>query len=67
MTREQFDALLEELHDPFREFVVELTNGTRIEIDYPLAFRDGAAAFLSATGKPYWFNHTQVSRIVLAS
>jgi hypothetical protein len=65
MTREQFDALLMELHEPFRAFAVELTTGTRIEIDYPLAFRDGAAVFLSATRVPYWFNHTQVSRFVV--
>jgi hypothetical protein len=44
---------------------VELTDGTRIEIDHPMAFRDGTAVFMSAKRVPYWFNHTQVSRFVV--
>jgi hypothetical protein len=53
MTKEVFEQTLRDLvrRDPVRPFVVELVNGTRIEIDDPkaVAFADGAAGFLSSS------------------
>lgn len=50
---------------PFRPFVVELDDGTRLEIDQPHAVlaRNGTAVFLPADGKPVWFDHMSVIRM----
>jgi len=67
MTAENFDTVLETLRDlrPFRVFTVELTGGTRFEVDHAgaLVVRDGVAVFLAPGGKPVWFDHDSVSHI----
>ena len=49
MRREKFDEVLKTrcIVMPFRSFTVELDNGQRLEIDYPLAIRDGVAVYLA--------------------
>jgi hypothetical protein len=39
---------------PFEPFVVELVNGSRIEVDHPeaIVFRAGLAVFVDAEGEP---------------
>ena len=67
MTAENFDNVLESLRElrPFRVFMVELTGGTRFEVDHAgaLVVRDGVAVFLAPGGKPVWFDHDSVSHI----
>jgi hypothetical protein len=69
MTRETFEQELRLLcgTKPFRPFTVELENGRRLEIDYPLAIRDGVAGYLSPRGAPTIFRHDSVNQIIGAA
>ncbi len=66
MNREEFDEVLKTLchAKPFRAFTVELDDGRRLEIDYPLAIRDGVAGYLSPRGAPTIFRHDSVNQII---
>jgi len=68
MTAERFDKLFSGLRDrrPFEVFTVELHGGHRFEIDHPMALivRDGVAVFLGPGGRPEWFDHEGVVRVV---
>ena len=51
---------------PFRPFVVELSNGQRIEVDHPeaLAHRNLRAIFISKEGQAHYFDSEGVTRII---
>ena len=50
---------------PFRPFRVELVSGERLEVEYPdaLAFRGGAAVFISPRGEFALFDHEGVAGV----
>lgn len=68
MTAEEFDSTLINLSErkPFASFIVELQDGSRVEIDEPYGFamRNGRAVTMTKGKKPFWFNHKTVARIV---
>ena len=43
---------------------MELDNGRRLEIDYPLAIRDGVAVYLAPRGAPTIFRYDSVNQII---
>jgi hypothetical protein len=51
---------------PFKPFFVELVSGDRIFIEHPeaVAFRGGAAVFISPGGEYALFDHESVSQLV---
>lgn len=68
MTAEFFDDLVNTLCEnrPFRIFTIELNGGERIEIDHPRAMinKNGFVMFFTPGGKPMWFDHNSVNKIV---
>ncbi len=70
MIAEDFFKILTEFNDrnPFKPFVVEMNDGTLIEIDRPnsLAFRGGGAAGLARGNRYIDFKSVDVRRIVEA-
>jgi hypothetical protein len=68
MTADNFERILEGLQElrPFRVFTVELSGGTRFEVDHPraLVVRDGVAVFLAPGGVPVWFDRESVNQII---
>ena len=68
MTAEKFDEVLGTLcqAEPFKAFTIEFLDGRRLEIDFPVAFREGKAAFIAAGGRPVFFDHDVVHRIINA-
>ena len=67
MTEELFGNALREhkYHEPFRPFVIELTNGEQLEIDDPDAFgfSGGAGGFINARGDILQFSCDEVRAI----
>jgi len=67
MTAENFDKVVRafQTRAPFRSFTVELSGGTRIDVDHPeaLVFRGGVAVFLCAAGVPTLFDHEAVTQV----
>ena len=53
---------------PFKPFVVELVSGERIRVEHPeaLAFRAGAAVYISPRGKFALFDHEGVAEVLEA-
>jgi hypothetical protein len=51
---------------PFRPFLVELVSGERIVVEHPeaLAFRGGAAVFISPRGEFALFDHEGVAEVL---
>jgi hypothetical protein len=50
---------------PFKPFVVELVSGERILVEHPeaLAFRAGAAVYISPRGEFSLFDHESVAEV----
>lgn len=69
MTAEQFNQTLEALCEarPFKAFRIEFQDGRRLEVDFPVAYRDGVACYLSPRGAPTIFRHNEVNQIIAAS
>lgn len=67
MTKEEFENTLRQFWwaEPPQPFVVELTDGTRIEVENPkaVAFSEGAAVFFSPSAEFVPFSHENVLRI----
>jgi hypothetical protein len=67
MTKDEFDKTLREFWwaKPPQPFVVELTDGTRIDVDDPkaVAFSEGGAVFLSPAYALVEFSCDNVLRI----
>ena len=70
MTKEEFDNTLREFWwaEPPRPFVVELTNGSRIDVDDPkaVAFNEGSGVFLSPAYELIGFSYDKVLKIYAA-
>lgn len=68
MTAENFDNVVQLLCDrrPFGLFTIELNTGEMIEIDHPkaISYRNGVATFIAPGGRPMWFDHDSVNKIV---
>ena len=68
MDRNTFDQTIRAFkhREPFRPFTVVMRNGNRMEVDHPdgLAFRDGAALFISPGGRLSIFDHKGVCHII---
>ncbi len=66
MTAQEFDEVLENLNDvePFKAYTIEFRDGRRLEVDFPVAHRDGAAGYLGPKGAPTLFRHDEVERII---
>ena len=69
MVSGEFDQALRALCEakPFRAFAIEFNDGRRLEVDFPVAYRDGAAVYLDPKGRPTIFRYDEVERIVIAS
>ena len=67
MTKDDFDKTLREFWwaEPPRPFVVELTDGTRIDVENPkaVAFSEGSAVFFSPSAEFVPFSCESVLRI----
>ncbi len=67
MTAETFEQTLRQFkhRQPFQGFVIEKTNGERVEIDNPdaLVFTGGSGGFLSPTFALVEFSHEDVRSI----
>ena len=50
----------------FQAIHIELDNGQRLEIDYPLAIRDGVAVYLAPRGAPTILRYDSVNQIMAA-
>jgi hypothetical protein len=50
---------------PFEPFVIELTNGDRVDVDDPeaLGFGGGSAGYITSAGDPIDFDCSEVVRI----
>jgi hypothetical protein len=70
MTNEEFAATISPLRAarPFRPYTVEMNDGTRYEIDLPLAlgYRDGSFGFMTHGRGPRFFNVADVRQILTA-
>jgi hypothetical protein len=70
MTKDLFVQTLREFwwREPPKPFVIELANGTRIDVDDPkaVAFAEGAGVFLSASDELVTFSCDDVLRIQAA-
>jgi hypothetical protein len=67
MTPELFDQTLRErtVREPFRPFVVELKDGTRIQVRHPaVAFGGGAAGFIDEEGALVGFSWREVAQML---
>jgi hypothetical protein len=71
MTAEHFEKIVRAFQKraPFRSFMVELSSGTRIDVDHPeaLVLRGGVAVYLSAAGVPTLFDHESVAQVTDAT
>jgi hypothetical protein len=71
ITAENFERVIRAFQKraPFRSFMVELSSGTRIDVDHPeaLVFRGGVAVFLSELGVPTLFDHESVAQVADAA
>jgi hypothetical protein len=67
MTNEEFASTISMLRraQPFRPYAVEMNDGSRFEIDLPLAlgYRDGSFGFMTEGRGPRFFNVADVRRI----
>lgn len=67
MTSDHFEKVVRAFQKraPFRSFMVELSSGTRIDVDHPeaLVLRGGVAVYLSAAGMPTLFDHESVAQV----
>jgi hypothetical protein len=71
MTAEHLDRIIRAFQKraPFRSYSVELTSGTRIDVDHQeaLVFRGGVAVYLSADGEPAFFDLESVTQLTDAN
>ena len=67
MERQNFEVSLRALvrRTPFRPFIVELVNGTRIQVQHPeaLVFRGRVAVLFDTDGEIRLFDHEGVNQL----
>jgi len=69
MTAQHFDETLKALcHEtPFKAFTVVFQGGRRLEVDFPLAIRDGVAVYLGPRGAPTILTYADIDQIIASS
>lgn len=67
MTLDHFEGIIRAFQEraPFRPFLVDMVNGSRIEVDHPeaMVLRGGAAVYISSAGVPTLFDHDSVAQV----